>query len=65
MKPPPFGYRAATTLDEDFDLYGSYDGEAIWLAGGHSAVPSLALRLQAPAALIDISRSDPLLRRDV
>lgn len=56
MKPPPFGYRAAATLDEAFDLYGCYEGEAIWLAGGHSVVPSLALRLQAPAALIDISR---------
>lgn len=56
MKPPPFGYRLAHNVSQALELYAEYDGEAIWLAGGHSIVPSLALRLQAPAMLIDISR---------
>lgn len=56
MKSPPFGYRLAESLPHALDLYSQFSGEAIWLAGGHSVVPSLALRLQAPSALIDISR---------
>lgn len=56
MKSPPFGYRLAESLPHALELYSQFSGEAIWLAGGHSIVPSLALRLQAPSALIDISR---------
>ncbi len=56
MKPPPFGYRLAESIPQALDWYAEFDGEATWLAGGHSIVPALALRLQAPAMLIDISR---------
>ncbi|MCW5712021.1 MULTISPECIES: FAD binding domain-containing protein [Shinella] len=56
MKPPPFGYRRAESIPQALEWYAEFEGEAIWLAGGHSVVPSLALRLQAPSALIDISR---------
>lgn len=56
MKSPPFGYRLAESLPHALELHSQFSGEAIWLAGGHSIVPSLALRLQAPSALIDISR---------
>ena len=56
MKPPPFGYRLAESIPQALDWYAEFEGEAIWLSGGHSVVPSLALRLQAPAMLIDISR---------
>lgn len=42
------------------DWYAQAAGEAVYLAGGHSVVPSLALRLQAPALLIDISRLSDL-----
>lgn len=56
MKSPPFGYRLAESLPHALELYAQFAGEAIWLAGGHSVVPSLALRLRAPGALIDISR---------
>lgn len=56
MKPPPFDYRLAESVLQALEWYAEFEGEAIWLAGGHSVVPSLALRLRAPAALIDISR---------
>lgn len=35
--------------------YAKADGDAVYLSGGHSVVPSLALRLQAPAVMIDLS----------
>lgn len=60
MKPPPFGYRLAESIPQALELYAEFEGEAIWLAGGHSVMPSLALRLQAPSFLIDISRLDEL-----
>lgn len=56
MKPSPFGYRLAESLQHALELHSESAGDAIWLAGGHSVVPSLALRLQAPAVLVDISR---------
>jgi carbon-monoxide dehydrogenase medium subunit len=56
MKPPSFGYQLAESLSQAFDFYNESADEVLWLAGGHSIVPSLALRLQAPGLLIDISR---------
>ncbi len=52
MKPSPFGYRLAESLQHALELHSESAGDAIWLAGGHSVVPSLALRLQAPAVLV-------------
>ena len=56
MKPPSFGYQLAESLPQALDLYAQATDDVLWLAGGHSIVPSLALRLQAPGLLIDISR---------
>ncbi|MFG6637817.1 FAD binding domain-containing protein [Sulfitobacter sp. 1A12126] len=55
MKAPAFTFERALTLNDAFDLFEAGDGEALYLAGGHSVVPSLALRLQAPETLIDIA----------
>jgi carbon-monoxide dehydrogenase medium subunit len=60
MKPPPFGYQLAENLPHALDLYAESTDEVLWLAGGHSIVPSLALRLQSPGLLIDISRHPEL-----
>lgn len=60
MKPPPFEYLLADSVSQALDLYAGSEGDALWLAGGHSIVPSLALRLQAPSLLIDISRLSEL-----
>lgn len=56
MKPPSFGYQLAESLPQALELYAQATDDVLWLAGGHSIVPSLALRLQAPGLLIDISR---------
>lgn len=56
MKPPAFDYLQVDTVSEAYDAWQSRAGDAVYLAGGHSIVPSLALRLQAPSMLIDISR---------
>jgi len=60
MKAPPFSYRLASDASQAMELYALSEGDAVYLAGGHSIVPSLALRLQAPSMLIDISRIDEL-----
>lgn len=55
MKSSAFRYSRVSTLQEAFDAYTACNGDKLYIAGGHSIVPSLALRLQAPEALIDIS----------
>ena len=55
MKPAPFAYARAASLDEVFDLLARHGDEARLLAGGQSLVPTLNLRLSAPALLIDIN----------
>jgi aerobic carbon-monoxide dehydrogenase medium subunit len=55
VKPAPFGYVRAASLDQVFDLLARYGEDARVLAGGQSLIPSLNLRLSAPAVLIDIN----------
>jgi len=56
MKAPVLDYVRVDSLSAAFDAFAAQQGDAVYLAGGHSVVPSLTLRLQAPALLIDISR---------
>jgi carbon-monoxide dehydrogenase medium subunit len=55
VKPAPFAYVKAGSLDQTFDLLARYGDEARVLAGGQSLMPTLNLRLSAPAVLIDIN----------
>lgn len=55
MKSPAFDYIRADSVSHAFEAYQAADGDAVYLSGGHSVVPSLALRLQAPALMIDLS----------
>ncbi|TDE37954.1 FAD binding domain-containing protein [Antarcticimicrobium sediminis] len=55
MKSPAFEYVRAESVADAMSAYAEADGDAVYLSGGHSVVPSLALRLQAPALLIDLS----------
>lgn len=55
MKARPFGYVRANTVDEALSSFAKAGKAAAYIAGGQSLVPSLALRLQAPEALIDIA----------
>ncbi len=59
MFAPKFDYHRAGSVAEALQLLAS-DPEAKLLAGGHSLIPILKLRLAAPSALIDIGRIDTL-----
>jgi carbon-monoxide dehydrogenase medium subunit len=60
VKPAPFAYVRAASLDQVFDLLARHGDEARLLAGGQSLVPTLNLRLSTPALLIDINGLDQL-----
>ncbi len=53
MFPAPFDYHKPATLGEALRLLRELP-DARLLAGGHSLIPAMKLRLSAPAALIDI-----------
>jgi aerobic carbon-monoxide dehydrogenase medium subunit len=55
MRPGEFTYHRPATVDEAVALLAG-DGEARPLAGGHSLLPIMKLRLVEPAALVDIGR---------
>ncbi len=55
MYPPKFDYYRAESVDEALSLMSEHD-EAKLLAGGHSLIPVMKLRLADPGVLIDIGR---------
>lgn len=55
MYPAPFEYYAPASVSEALSLMAS-NADAKILAGGHSLLPSMKLRLASPAALIDIGK---------
>lgn len=55
MIPANFDYESPRTLKEALDLLAA-NGEAKILAGGHSLLPAMKMRLATPPALIDIGR---------
>jgi CO/xanthine dehydrogenase FAD-binding subunit len=55
MKPAPFKYVAASSLDHALSLKAGYGDEARFLAGGQSLIPAMNFRLARPAVLIDIN----------
>ena len=55
MIPPSFEYLAPKTIPDAVALLQKYGDEAKILAGGHSLIPAMRLRLAEPGYLIDIS----------
>lgn len=55
MIPAAFDYVRAGSVDEAIALLGKHGDDAKLLAGGHSLIPMMKLRLAAPATLIDIT----------
>ena len=55
MYPPKFDYHRAHSVAEAITLL-SQNEDAKLLAGGHSLLPTMKLRLAQPTALIDIGR---------
>jgi len=66
MIPGPFNYHRPATLADAVKLLSSLGDEARPLAGGHSLVPMMKLRLATPAHLVDLHGIDGLkgIRRD-
>ncbi len=67
MIPAAFDYRRASSIDEASQALAQSGGEAKVLAGGHSLIPLMRLRLAQPPMLVDINGlSDELsyVRRD-
>jgi carbon-monoxide dehydrogenase medium subunit len=60
MIPSAFDYMRPTSLAEATRLLASHADDAKILAGGHSLVPMMKLRLAAPKILIDIGRLSEL-----
>jgi len=54
--PAPFTYKRAASVDEALELVTGDGDEAKFLAGGHSLLPLMKLRLAIPEVLIDIGR---------
>ena len=55
MIPPSFEYLAPKTIPDAVALLQKHGDEAKILAGGHSLIPAMRLRLAEPGYLIDIS----------
>lgn len=60
MKPAPFKYILASSLEHALSLKAEHGDEARFLAGGQSLIPAMNFRLARPAVLIDINKVDEL-----
>jgi CO/xanthine dehydrogenase FAD-binding subunit len=60
MKPAPFKYFAATSLEHALALKAEYGDDAKFLAGGQSLIPAMNFRLARPAILVDINEIEEL-----
>jgi carbon-monoxide dehydrogenase medium subunit len=54
MFPASFGYVAAHSVEEALQLLTEHGEDAKLLAGGHSLIPAMKLRLSSPRTLIDL-----------
>jgi aerobic carbon-monoxide dehydrogenase medium subunit len=60
MIPAHFEYKRAMSVDDALALLSEYGWDAKLLAGGHSLLPLMKLRLASPSVLIDIGRLSDL-----
>ena len=56
MIPTPFDYHRASSVDDALKAMAASGGNGKFVAGGHSLVPLMKLRLSEPGLLIDIAR---------
>ncbi len=56
MKPAPFAYARASSLEDALSLLAEHGDGARLLAGGQSLMATLNMRLSAPEILIDLNR---------
>lgn len=62
MFPAAFDYHRPTTIEEALALLNKFGDQAKLMAGGHSLIPSMKLRLLEPKHLIDLD-AVPVLKR--
>jgi carbon-monoxide dehydrogenase medium subunit len=55
-----FDYEVAESVDHAIELLGEHGDESKLIAGGHSLIPLMRLRLAVPTVLIDVGRIDDL-----
>jgi carbon-monoxide dehydrogenase medium subunit len=55
LKPAPFAYAKARSLEDAIALLAGHQGEAKLLAGGQSLIATLNMRLSHPSLLVDIN----------
>ena len=60
MIPAAFDYQRADSAEEAIALLTEHGDEAKLLAGGHSLLPMMKLRLAVPSVLVDVGRLDVL-----
>lgn len=60
MIPEPFEYHNPATLEEAWQVMAESGADGKILAGGHSLIPMMKLRLASPKSLIDIGRIEAL-----
>ncbi len=60
MIPAAFDYVRAGSAEEAISLIGQHGEDAKFLAGGHSLLPLMKLRLAQPSVLVDIGRLSDL-----
>lgn len=60
MIPVAFDYKRAGSADEAISLLAEHGDEAKLLAGGHSLLPLMKLRLATPSVIIDVGRLSDL-----
>ena len=60
MIPAAFDYKRAASAAEAIALVSEYGEDAKFLAGGHSLLPLMKLRLAQPSVLVDIGRLSDL-----
>jgi carbon-monoxide dehydrogenase medium subunit len=58
--PAQFDYVRAESAEEAINLIGQHGDEAKFIAGGHSLLPLMKLRLAQPTVLVDIGRLSDL-----
>src|SRR6266850_8186069 len=56
MYPANFDYKRPATVDEAIALLTKHGDDAKLLAGGHSLIPAMKLRLARPGVIVDIGR---------
>jgi carbon-monoxide dehydrogenase medium subunit len=56
MRPGPFEYHAAESVEHAVELLATFEDDGKALAGGQSLLPLLALRFAQPGHLVDLNR---------